>query len=98
MEGALKARHGGGAKKGLAWTEDGDLDIEEIGKVAEKLNKQAKNYREITSKYKINTEQKDWQDKKNYVEIKAKHGKANTNKENNRRYTQAGGHELVKNR
>jgi hypothetical protein len=63
-----------------------------------KIKQQAKNYREITSKYKINTEQKDWQEKKNYVEIKAKHGKANTNKENNRRYAQAGGHQLVKNR
>jgi hypothetical protein len=42
MEGALKARHGGGAKKGSAWTEDGDPDIEEIGKVAEKSNNKPK--------------------------------------------------------
>ena len=32
MEGALKARRGGDVKKARQWTEDDEIDVEEIGK------------------------------------------------------------------
>jgi hypothetical protein len=54
----------GARKKARQWIEDGETNAEEIGKAAEKIKQQAKNYREITSKYKVNIEQKEQQDKK----------------------------------
>jgi hypothetical protein len=50
-----------------------------------KIKQQAKNYREITSKYKA----KGVARQKNYRKTKAKQGKANVNKENKRRDARA---------
>jgi hypothetical protein len=57
MEGVLKACHGGDTKKGPAM--DGGRQNRHKGdrQSCRKIKQQAKNYREITSKYKTNTEQ-----------------------------------------
>ena len=85
MEETLKARRGGGAKKGPAV--DGRWRNRHKGdqQSCKKIKQQDKNYGEITSKYRAKRTAR----QKNYRETKAKQGKANTNKENSWRDARA---------